>query len=470
MKKLLNSLKFIGKASLLILLLVFGWAFVNITNLVKGKKTAEKSGKMDGIWGIPRADADAPDCAIGCPQVAYFDGQKFVIENDFLPGDFLHIPYGFAAASRLFNARPHYPDLLKFSAVPKQRNGKLILRLEEMELEESFINWISFIRVIHPSESEVIIDSVTKDPQVFLKKDIEKNLHLPSSVISSDDNPDLRRFNSSEALWENPPEETGRHIFQKGESVEFIFRNLRPDSNSFLLIKSSFRDWMAGETPPFMNFGARIFSYNFVKGAALATLAPIFLKKGLGGYAMLLPLVLGAGTQSKSIEFSYKDASGKYRPLTIHKPRAFRSSLESIALPPGAIQKDGSLTVRASFTKRHSLSFIGVVQEAEPIFYKKETLPIKNAIHSRLGEISGALSEAGAGPTHMIPGDTIEVEFGAPQSSVPNNWKETYLFQSSGFYTQIRPEYRKLAGNWIEKLTPEAKTHLEKLTELSSYR
>ena len=95
MKKFFNSLTFIFKAFLLIIILLFGWAFINISNLIKGKKISKNDSLSSDPFGADKAMADIPTT---CPHVAYFDGEKFQIENNFLLG------------------KPLSSDLMKFSS------------------------------------------------------------------------------------------------------------------------------------------------------------------------------------------------------------------------------------------------------------------------------------------------------------------------------------------------------------------
>src|SRR3989338_1335716 len=93
MKKFFNSFAFVTKVALLIVLLILGWAFINVNNLVRGKK-AIKDGSAGSMWGPDSANADVSSSGSsgstassgGCPHVAYFDGKGFRIENDFLCG------------------------------------------------------------------------------------------------------------------------------------------------------------------------------------------------------------------------------------------------------------------------------------------------------------------------------------------------------------------------------------------------
>ena len=73
------------------------------------------------------------------------------------------------------------------------------------------------------------------------------------------------------------------------------------------------------------------------------------------------------------------------------------------------------------------------------------------------------------GYAHIIPGDKIDLEFAAPESPLDKEEVETYVVSASGFYTSLRPSSRAAAGNWREKLSPEAKARLASLKPLKSY-
>src|SRR3989344_4945507 len=62
-----------------------------------------------------------------------------------------------------------------------------------------------------------------------------------------------------------------------------------------------------------------------------------------------------------------------------------------------------------------------------------------------------------------MPGDTVDVSSAEPSRALLPGEKETYLFQSAGFYSALRPEYKKAAGNWTEKLSEEAKEQNKKV-------
>ncbi len=60
MKSRFESPKFIFKFLLLAVLLIVGWTFVNMNNLVKGKRSTEKETGADDLVGIDQASAEVP--------------------------------------------------------------------------------------------------------------------------------------------------------------------------------------------------------------------------------------------------------------------------------------------------------------------------------------------------------------------------------------------------------------------------
>ena len=204
MKNFFNSFKFILKAFLLVIILLLGWAFINVANLIKGKKLSEKDSLSKNMFGAGVAGADAPregppppeddhgGPIFACPFVAYFDGKKFQIENDFLCGKF----------SYYLRSKISRPDLLKFYHAPKKRGGKLTFQLQENEAEESFISRLKFIRVAHPKNSEVIVDSGFEKFYVIERASLQKI--VPAQEVLVNGVKDIsNRFNDRKRFFEN---------------------------------------------------------------------------------------------------------------------------------------------------------------------------------------------------------------------------------------------------------------------------
>ncbi len=488
MKNLFNSLRFIFKALLLITIFALWWASFNILNLFKGKQERQDA--------FSPANADYPppqgDCgACGCPHVAYFDGKEFKIENDFLLGKPKSFFTDYGLIKSLYERGLVGPDLLKFQNIPQKRNGKLVLQLQEIEEEETFIDWIKLFRVVHPKGSEVVPDSEFKKFYVFDKKDAEEKAVLPTYAALNGNTGIISHFQKIKHLWTDPNESEDR-LFQANDRLELTFQGLKQGEVPLLVIKSMFRDWMMGEErqPKKNFFVSSLFGSPVVIRTAMIFIGAAFLllqRKSMGSLFAVTPFIIGGGDcgtgpdcgggpgacgndQCKSLIFSYAGANNAFRRLSVHEPRDWRHGTEVIEFPRQAISPEGTMTVRIDFTKRHKLSFAGILQNAVEVTYKDETLKLKRAVHSRIGDITESLNEEKIGEYgHMIPGDIIDVEFEEPEIPMQKYWQETYLMQSSGFYTQLRRQSKRIAGNWSGKISEEAKSHYRELISLRSY-
>ena len=70
----------------------------------------------------------------------------------------------------------------------------------------------------------------------------------------------------------------------------------------------------------------------------------------------------------------------------------------------------------------------------------------------------------------MVTGDVVDLEFNAPDTPISENQKETYVIQSSGFYTALRPEYKKFADDWETRRAAEDRKRRGQLISVSSYK
>ena len=495
MKKLLDSLKFLAKASLLVLLLLVGWAFVNVTNLVKGKKSQEKGTGLTGVFGTNQADADAPPAPpkATTPFLAYFDGKGYKLENDILfgrPNSFHHL---YDTAKTLYEDGRIFPDLYKITSPIKPYNGKLLFQIQEIEPEESFFKWMELTRVIHPKNTEVVVDSDFKKFYVLGKDQIEGKMVLPLSAIDDHGKDRVKEISNPDLLWQYNPSSGENMLFNASEGAEITFKNLRKGEIPYLVTKTWFRDWVAGET--FMRVAdKKISALDFFTASGLrkvALVVALFISSWIHykfGFVpeslAFLPVVFGSETPGDPppgpctcLTYGYKDEDGECHWINISDVRSWKYNNEVVELPREAVNSRGELALRVMATKRHALGFIGVVQEGDLNVasyrdYRTEKLGLSRVYHNRLQkDVSGALRKGyWKEYAHTIPGDTIDLEFSAPSSGLRENERETYLLRSSGFYTSLRPEYRKLAGNWQDKVSAEARSRFSSLVPLSTYR
>src|SRR5262249_48931439 len=89
--------------------------------------------------------------------------------------------------------------------------------------------------------------------------------------------------------------------------------------------------------------------------------------------------------------------------------------------------------VRVVFVGRHKLYYVGRVIPTGAV--TPQTLVLLAAQHSRLGDVRAAVASAGDAVTALLPGDTLGLEFAAPQ--VPAGQVRDFFLLSRGVYTSI---------------------------------
>ncbi|KKU52794.1 MAG: hypothetical protein A3H69_02330 [Candidatus Sungbacteria bacterium RIFCSPLOWO2_02_FULL_47_9] len=487
MKKTFNSLEFIIKALLLVLLLFFGWAFISINNLVKGKKFSKDASSWP-LWGPDSANADVPTPPepeppppLSCPFLAYFDGKKYKLENDILFGRPKSYWPTYETAKAMYEDGRVGSDLYKITSPVKPHNGKLLFQIQEIEPEESFFKFLRLKRVLHPKNTEVIVDSEFKKYYVLPKTDFLKSIIFPSRVRNADKKDVAVHFNLDRIFKSDTEGEDGIK-FQKKEDFYFSFNGLNPKETPHLLLSSFLRDWKLGFEEEWVggsqfSFRSLISRLDLARAGVMAVLlVASWIAGKWGGIAVATassPLFIGAQSGC-SFVIEYKDRDGVFERVGVTEPRAWKYNTEIIEIPREGISPEGKLELKIKSSKRHSLGFAGISQKIESLNdknYQEETVPLTMAEHGRLHkDVSSDLKNREGAYVHTIPGDTINLEFSVSESLVPNEDKETYLIQSSGFFTSLRPENKKLAGNWEEKISKEAKKRLEKLVSLNSYK
>lgn len=482
MKKFFDSLKFVSKTILLILLLLAGWTFVNITNLVKGKKIAKDS-DTSGLWGPGEARADDPSCkGSSTPFLACFDGKKFNLENDFLFGRPKSYWYTYKEGKQMYEDGRISPDLYKIAAEIVPQDGKLLFQIQEIELEESFFKWLELKRIVHPQNTEVIVDSEYKKFYVLSKEEFVQSIRTPQSV-SMNGIEVAEAISDKKIALDNDVKNNQGIRFEPNGSVSINFSGLTPGKTPHLIVKSWFRDWVLGLEDEWTAKNCFSFSQIFKEPRLTRSLLALFLlplfgflqKRGVGDSMLAaLPLVAGSGTMCVcSFVYEYKDSSGQYNAVTISEPRAWHYNTEVIELPRESVSPDGRMSIRIRSSKRHTLGFVGVSQEIEKLNVdcREEKLTLLEAKHDRLEkDFAPELADKQSSSyMHAIPGDKVSLKFAASKLVLGNEEKETYLIRASGFYTSLRPESRILAGNWQERISEEAKNRLASLVRLNNY-
>jgi len=475
--KITAPLKFFSKAVLLILLLLVGWAFVNVANFIKGKKSQGKDDGLTNLLGPNKASADTPPPPkdVSTPFLAYFDGSAYRLENDILFGRPKSYYHSYEVAKSLYDDGRIYPDLYKINAPIQPHDGKLKFQIQEIELEESYFKWLQLKHIIHPKNTEVFVDSEYRKFYVVEKKQLEENVVLPDSASVGEEN-HISQIADKRFLSKSPRDTTSGLVLQKGDAVEITFKNLKPQETVHLVVKSWFRDWVLGlavAEPRQKTEYSLLSGFGFAR--ALLLLLGVFIggwlsRKSAGGFFAAIPFFIGyeygSGKDGCCFAYQYKDKSGNYRLASISEPRAWQYNTEFIELPKEAVLLDGTLSIKMTAGRKHVLGFIGAVQGVGGIQkeYREEEPELLYARHNRLEkEVSDVLKSEQGEYVQTIPGDTIDLEFASPELSPSEDKRETYLIRASGFYTALRDENRVAAGNWRDKISEEARARLSNL-------
>lgn len=475
--------------SALVGVLMLGWFLITILRWIKGDSwyQNQKNVLLGSNLGINPARADVPGGGGGdgsggswsTPFLAVWDGKEYKIENDFLFGKPRSYFADFSEGKRNYESGWVSPDLYKIQSPFKPKEGKLSFQIREIEPEESFINGLTLLRVIHPVGSEVIVDSDYRKFHVFERKSLEENLIAPKILLNKAGQ-DLIHLTNINAFWKDSD---GEVLFDKDDYVDLAFNNLERGAKYLLALKSRYRVWMMGENPePLVQARSIIQSFidsRILKPAAVAGLM-IFWPWLTGSTGWLTNMLFisscgsagsdgsagssagdGQAPGGRCLQVFYKSGYGGHSYTGTVEPRGWHYSLECLELPRESVLNSGEMHLRILATERHYVGFIGLIKELTEIPSKLETLGIRYAYHHRLrGEVTDLLRYQSSGYLQTIPGDVVDIEFDTSKIDLTNSEQETYLIRAAGFYTYLSPESKKLAGNWEERICSEAKERL----------
>jgi len=472
------------RLALLVLILLLGWALFSVTRLIKGEVWSRNKlveFEKNNLFGATPVYADAP--VSSTPFLAVWTGKEYKIENDFLFGKPHSYFSDFTEGKRNYESGWISPDLLKVQSIFQKKEGKLAFQIQEIEPEESFVNGMTLLNVIHPVDSEVVVDSDYGKFYVLNKKRFLRSFVAPVS-IKNKNSEDVSYLANNDNLYRVPTRELP---LEENDYIDIAFSGLTSDEKYFLTTKSYYRDWVMGENSSLL-MRAQFLTKSLVESGILskAVLASLLaFVPWLHQNELLIPFIMlgggcstgstggsagcsGSGSPPKCLPIYFKDSYGGYRQFVTIEPRAWRSSSEMTEIPREAISGSGDLHLRVSATKRHRLDFVGLAGKLKEMPYRTETLGIKRAWHHRLqGDVTALLRYRPGRYLHTIPGDTVDVEFEQSKGDMSPDMKETHLLRSAGFYTYLSPESKKIAGDWKKKLSGEAKERLSFIEERS---
>lgn len=475
----LSARKSVQIAFLIVVLLV-GWAVFSILRLVKGEWVRDKrfGFEKSNLLGVDAARANVPaDAPVGSstsasstPFFAVWNGNQYAIENDFMFGKPRGYFFDFIEGRRHYESGWVASDLYKIQSTFEKKGGALNFQIQEIEPEESFINGMTLLRIVHPATSDIIVDANHDKFYVLNNEKFTRSFIEPSSIENGSAR-NLLYLADKENLYDATPCEFS---LEENKHIDIKFTDVQSGGRYSLVVKSYYRDWVMGEDDSALARAqsiARSLLNSRILPRVTAVSFAIFASWADRKGGSLLPFVMlggggsGGGSSSSSssccLPVLFKDSNGYYRQFNILEPRAWKYSVEMTEIPPEAITRSGELQVRISATKRHQIAFIGLLRDPESEAYRVEALEVTKAWHRRLGkDVAGFLRYPSGQYLHTIPGDVVDVEFEEPRVEIESGMQETYLLRSAGFYTPLSLDGKKAAGGWENRLSEEARKRL----------
>lgn len=435
----------------------------------------------------PYASADIPPPST--PFIAIWNGIKYLLENDFMFGRPRSYFASYVEGKREYESDRVFPDLYKLQTRPQLKDGKLAMQIQEIEPEESFINGFELMKVTHPLNTTVLVDSEYRKFHILDNEITSQAFISPKSIIGSGNN-DMRGLTGIANFLTEPQT---HEVFKKNDHVAIEFSNLVPGGKYNFVITSSQRLWVIGHDESVKILGNVLTKSNELKMGAAVSVAALGAVGAVGGVAAgnhnygspataLTPEPVWSGPGSsggtcscgsgggdggvntKCLQVSYKNESGQYSHVSTVEPRALSYDTEIVELPRGSVDSSGNLSIKIVSTEYHHVSFIGLLPASIDIESKVEKLELTSAIHQRLNtSVVEALMFKKGQYVHTIPGDIIDLEFSPSIATVAEGEVESYLIKAGGFYTALSDESKQLAGDWTANLSVEAKDRLANL-------
>ena len=373
-----------------------------------------------------------------------------------------------------------------------------------MEPEESFIDYLALQHVQYPEQGRLVINSKYTSFEVFEERALVTAEGIADYSI---------RVNAKK----NVEKEVG-HLnhtshelsLQTNDTLDITAIVEHRTAPLYLLLGSRYRDWTLGEIPgiasrkrvasPFSIFDivrslgktskvlfvTMILSIiwffdaaaNFVKGK----------QESVTGEGKSNRLVTSFG-KSTGVKFAHADSPGgrrggrslvveyktgdEWKIADVVQPRYYQPTLEAVEIPNEAINQSKKVSLRVTATKKHNITNAILVAPKKKLDAQVETLNVKKATSQRTkSDYASVLNKKFSGEyLHTIPADIVDVEFDTPSvsSKKEGSIKSAYVLEAWGYYANLSDEAAEVAGNWVNKLDPEARAWLKDMYALGQY-
>jgi len=339
----------------------------------------------------------------GCPFISVWNGKRFIIENNILPG-----------SEDVLRKNTVMEEFYKIETVLKSKNKKYLFRVIELEQEHSYFHNFELVRIIHPTGSNIgVVDN---------KIVVFNNLILPSLIE------DKKGKN-----WTKKLSSLNDKMFFAGEEGDILtikFRNIQNLKKCHLIFRASLRSNYLRTTKIERELEKAVLEnkmFDFLKKVAVTSIAMAKVIKAES---------VSAGAV-KSIHLSVvRIGKNKKNLINIIHPRE-KLSL-GLADISQYVKGQKSLSLNLEWTNSHNLSFTGLATTSdlsEASHVSQKTIQLSSLSHSEKKNINKNYLKSGK--VELTPGQYIELEFPVEKDEVKVNQKTSFVLKSKGYYTAL---------------------------------
>jgi len=329
---------------------------------------------------------------ISTPYLFVNSDNKYLIENDVMNTFFQDRGLSIAEVESAYKAQ-RYGDqyaeneIYKLNLKPTVADGKILLQIRELEPEESNIDRVELIKVIHDKGTLAF----SSDSNDRLIGSIHASYYNEIEVLSCEDDKGMDCLDIIS-------KEDGNYI-EKGNGG-YLVLTFKPGDDDVYLYANA---WQNKYIPKLINSPLQ-------DGYSDATRC----------------FILNAKTED-----GWKQLGRKFR------AHSLRSSNYRKIETDGLVDKNGIFTMKIVWDEEHKVDKIGFIS-MRPAAFKTEPLALASAVHSRYGDVKDKLLLKDFDYAHTVRGDYIDLTFDAGNLQPNENEEVDYFFVTQGFYHGLR--------------------------------
>src|SRR3990167_6921255 len=241
MKSIITSKDLITTAQVLFILAILYFFESDTVMPLLALCASGNSGCGNGAGGGGDDGGGSGDGGGSTPFLTVWDGQRYKFENDILFGKPTSRFNSEALGRSTYEKGGIVGDLYKIQNKVVPKNGFLSFQIREIEPEESYVDFLSLVKVAHPTKGTLITSSDFKDFLVFDTSELNEQAGVDSAQIISSNKNNLSKQIGS---FENIEHE---HEMQTGDSFTLKAKVRDIENPLYFVLGSLYRDWAMGE-------------------------------------------------------------------------------------------------------------------------------------------------------------------------------------------------------------------------------